>query len=45
MKNDTSVMALIIIYETVGIATKKVYRVLNYVVYNIIDNYISIDYL
>ena len=38
-------MALIMIYETVGISIKNVLRVLNCVVYTLIENYFSIDYL
>ena len=45
LKNNTSVMALITIYETVGISIRKVYRVLSCVVYTIIDNYGCIEYL
>ena len=45
LKNNTSVMALITIYETVGISIRKVYRVLSCVVYTIIDNYGCTEYL
>ena len=45
MKNNTSIMELIMIYETVGMAIRKVYIVLSCVVYNIIDNYVCINYL
>ena len=45
MKNNTSVMALIMIYENNGKYTKTVYRVLSCVVYTLMDNYIFIDYL
>ena len=38
LNNNTSVMALIMIYETVGISIRKVYRVLSCVVYNITQN-------
>ena len=38
-------MALILIYETVGISIKKVFRVLSCVVYTLVDNYVCIDYL
>ena len=38
-------MALIIIYETVGMSIKKVFRVLSCVVYTLIENYVFIDYL
>ena len=42
---NTYVMALIIFYENNGIKPKKVYRVLSYVLYYIIENYVYIDYL
>ena len=45
MKNKTSVMELIMIYETVGIYIKKLFRVLSCVVYTLIDNYVCIEYL
>ena len=45
MKKNTSVMALIFIYENIGVSIEKVFRVLSCVVYNIIDNYVCIDYL
>ena len=45
MKNNKSVMALIIIYENSGKDIIKVYGVLSCVVYNLIDNYVCIDYL
>ena len=38
-------MALMSIYENNEKDTKTVYRVLNCVVYNLIDNYVCIDYL
>ena len=38
-------MTLIMIDETVVIDIRKVYRVLMCVVYNLIDNYVCIDYL
>ena len=44
-KNINSVMEEIMIYETVGASIKKLYRVLRCIVYNIIDNYVCIDYL
>ena len=44
-KNNTSVMALILIYETVRTSIKKVFRVLSCVVYTLVDNYVCIDYL
>ena len=45
MKKNTSVMALIIIYENNGEIPKKLYRVLSCVVYNITENYVCIDYM
>ena len=45
MKKNTSVMALIMIYENNGKDTMTVYRVLSYVVYTLIENYVCIDYL
>ena len=42
-KNNTSVLALIIIYETR--ADKKYYIFLSFVIYTIIKNYVYIDYL
>ena len=42
MKKNTSVMALIMIYE---INEEKFYRVLSCVVFNLIDNYVCIDNL
>ena len=38
-------MELIMIYENSGKDTRKVYRVLSCVVYNLITNYGCIDYL
>ena len=38
-------MALIMIYETVGICIKKVFIVLICVVYNLIDHYVCIYYM
>ena len=43
MNNNKFVMALIIIYEHNGEIPKTVYRLLSYVVYNLIDNYVCID--
>ena len=45
MKNNTSVMALIMIYENNGEIPRKLYRVLSFVVYTLIENYVCIDYL
>ena len=44
-KNNTCVMALIMIYENNGEKQKKVYRVLSCVVYSLIENYVCIEYL
>ena len=38
-------MALIMIYESVGTAIRKVYGVLSCVVYTLIYNYVCIDYM
>ena len=38
-------MALIMIYETVGMSIRKVYIVLSCVVYTLIDNYFFVDYV
>ena len=38
LKKNTSILALIMIYETVGKDTRKVYRVLSCVVYTLIEN-------
>ena len=46
LKNkNTCIMSLIITYENNGGKIKKVYIVLSCVVYSLIDNYVSIDYL
>ena len=45
MKKNTSVVALITIYENNGEIPKKTYRVLSCVVYNLIENYVCIEYL
>ena len=45
MKNNTRVMALIIIYENNGEIPKRLYRVLICVIYSFIDNYVCIDHL
>ena len=45
IKKNTCVMALIIIYENNGEIPKIMYRFLSFVVYNLIDNYVFIDYL
>ena len=44
-KNNTSVLTLIMFYETRSDNTKKVFRVLSCVIYNKIKNYVCIDYL
>ena len=44
-KNNTSVLALIILYETRGENPKKDYRVLSCVIYTIIKKYVCINYL
>ena len=45
LKNNTSVMELIMTYGNNGKYTRIVYRVLSCVVYNTINNYVCIDYL
>ena len=45
LEKNTSVMELILIYETFETAIRKLYRVLSCVVYTIIDNYGCIEYL
>ena len=45
MKNNTYIMALIIIYENNGKDIKTVYKVLICVVYTLIENYVCIEYL
>ena len=45
MRKNTSAMELIMIYETIGISIKKVFRVLSCVVYTLIENCVYIDYL
>ena len=42
--NNTSVLALLIFHETRGLKPKKYFRVLNCVIYTIIENYVCIDY-
>ena len=44
-KKNTCVMALIMFEEDNGIKPKKVYIVLSFVVYSLIDNYVCIDYI
>ena len=44
-KNNTSVLALIISYETRADNTKNYFRVFSCVIYTIIKDYISIEYL
>ena len=44
-KKNTYIIALIIFYENKVTKQKKVYRVLNCVIYSLMDNYILIDYL
>ena len=44
-KNNTSVLALIMFYETRADNPKKAYRVLSCVIYTTIKNYVCIDYL
>ena len=45
LKMNTSVLALIMFYDTISYNTKKAFRVLSCVIYTIIKNYACIDYL
>ena len=45
MKKNTCVMSIIMIYENNGEIPKRLYRVLCYVVYSLIYNYVCIEYL
>ena len=44
-KNNTCVMALIVMYENNGDIPKILYRVLSCVVYSLVESYVCIDYL
>ena len=44
-KNDTSVLEIIMFYETRAENPKKAFRVLSYVIYTIIKYYVYIYYL
>ena len=44
-KKNTCVIALIILYESKSKTPVKVYKVLSYVIYYLINNYVLIDYL
>ena len=44
-KKNTSVLALMIFYETRADNPKKYFRVLSCVIYSIIKNYVCVDYL
>ena len=44
-KKNTSVLSLIMFYETRVYNPKKYYRVLSCFIYTIIKNYVCIDYL
>ena len=43
-KKNTCVLALLMFHKTRGINPKKYFRVLSYVIYTIIDNYVCINY-
>ena len=43
--NNTYVIALIISYDNNGIKLKKLYRLLSFFLYSLIDYYVCIDYL
>ena len=45
MNKNTSLMAFLMIYGTVGMSIKNLLRVLICVVYTLIDNYVCIEYL
>ena len=45
LKKNTSVMAIIMICENNGKEKRKMYRVLSFVVYSLIENCVCIDYL
>ena len=45
IKKNTCVMALIMIYENNGDIPKQLYRVLSFVVYSLVYNYVCIEYL
>ena len=45
LKNNTSVLALTLFYETRAENPKKPFRVLSCFIYTIINNYVCIDYL
>ena len=45
MKKNTSITALIIIYENNGEIPKTLYKVLSCVIYTLIDNYVCIKYM
>ena len=42
---DTRVLALVMFFYNRKIYAKKMFRVLSYVIYNIISKYVCIDYL
>ena len=44
-KNNTHVFTFIMFYETRGDNPRKAFRVLSYIVYGIIENYVCINYL
>ena len=45
MKKNTSIMALILIYENIREIPKQLYSVLSRVFNTLIENYVCIDYL
>ena len=45
MKPNTRVLALVILYENGTINPIKMFKVLSFVIYTIIDRYVCIDYL
>ena len=44
-KQNTRVLALVVFYELGNINSRKIFKVLNCVIYTIIDRYVCIDYL
>ena len=45
LRHNTRVIALIVNYEHGSFKTKKLFKVLSFIIYTIIDKYFCIDYL
>ena len=45
LSNKKIVLSLLMFYETIAYNPKKYFKVLSYVIYTIIKNYVCIDYL